>query len=807
MTGLLQEQEFSRRSFVKGGGALIVAFSVAGTALAGTAGAAGVDPFDSYGAYNPEQIDSWLIVHSDNTATVKLGKVELGQGNTTGLLMIAAEELDLDMSQMKKMSNDTNVTPDQGITAGSSSIRGGGMQVRAAAAAAKTALLELASSALGIPVDSLSVKAGIVSAAPYGVTRSVTYGDLVGGKLFNVTMAPSYNMARTRGGLNGVSGVGLAPGAPGTKPVSEYTLVGTEGPPRIDIPAKVTGTYTYVQNIRVPGMLHGRLVRPRGQGAYGDGTAARIVSIDPSSISHIPDVKIVRRENFLGVVAPKEWDAIQAAEQLKVTWEEPPPLPGDGNLFEYMRTQDKAGIVPASYDVDLGNVTKALPQGAKLVSQSYAYHYNSHAPIGPSCVVADVTPAGAFVMCNSQNCYAVRAMLQPLLDLPLNKIRVQYWEGSGYYGNAPARYDASLAAAVMSQLAGAPVRLQFMRWDEQGWDNYGPAQLMDIHGSVDAKGNIVAVDYQAYCIPYYSTNPTQQQTGIEQASFSKTGRGDTTNSGTQYNIPNRRVMTKSLPLENNYFTVAFLRAPNAPQTLFGFEQMIDELAHAANMDPYQFRLQNITSNAIEKSRGLALTWDRWTNVLTEVARISNWQPKVAASNLSGSNVVTGRGLALGGYAETMTGIVADVQVNKKTGKVVLEHAYGAQDTGLGVYLGGIENQAVGSITQGASRALFEEVTFNQRRSLSHDFVSYPIMRFKDAPKITFSVIQRTDIPAVDSGTVAADGLLATGSGEPPTAPMAAAIANAFFDATGVRIRRAPMTPGRVRAYLKAAGTA
>ena len=804
MTGLLHEKEFSRKAFVKGGGALIVSFGLAGSARGGTAQAAAAgSPFDSYGPYDPQQIDSWLIVHADNTASVMLGKIELGQGSTTGLLMIAGEELDMDMSQLRMIANDTNVTPDQGTSAGSSSIQGGGMQTRAAAAAAKQALLGLASTALGVPVSSLSVKSGVVS----GGARSVSYAELIGDKLFNVQMTASYNMARTGGGINGTSGVGLPPGAPGTKVVAEYTLVGkSPSPPRIDIPAKVTGTYTYVQNIRVPGMLHGRLVRPRGQGAYGDGTAAEVMSIDPSSISNIPGARVVQRGNFVGVVAPKEWDAIQAAAQLKVTWADPPPLSGVGNIWSQMRAFDAAGKAPAQYNVALGNVDGAIPGAAHVVSQTYAYHYNSHAPIGPSCAVADVTPNGALVMVNTQNCYAVRGLLQPLLNLPLNKIRVQYWEGSGYYGNAPARYDSALAAAVMSELVGAPVRLQFMRWDEHGWDNYGPAQLMDIRGAVDAKGNIVATDYTAFAIPYYSTDPTTQQTGTTPV-VPTTGSPDTTNSGTQYNIPNRRVMTKSLPLENNYFKVSFLRAPNAPQSLFGFEQTIDELAHAAGMDPYQFRLQNITSNAIEASRGLPYTWDRWKNVLTEVAKISNWQPKVAASNLSSANIVTGRGIALGSYAGTMAGIVADVQLNKKTGKITLTHAYGAQDTGLTVYSGGVENQAVGSMTQGASRALLEEVAFDKGRVTSLDWVTYPIMRFKDAPKITFSVVQRYDIPATQTGTVAANGLLVTGSGEPPTAAMAAAIANAFFDATGVRIREAPMAPGRVRAVLKAAGVA
>jgi len=805
MTGLLHEKEFSRKTFLKGGGALVVGFSMAGTLLApGKASAAGGSPFDSYGPFDPEQIDSWLIIHADNTASIKLGKVELGQGSTTGLLMIAGEELDMDMSQLRMIPNDTNVTPDQGITAGSSSIQGGGKQTRAAAAAGRQALLGLAAARLGAGAGTLTVKSGIVT-APNG--QSVKYGDLLGDQLFNVGMSPSYKMARTRGGVNGTSGTGLAPGAPGTKPVSRYSLVGkSPSPPRIDIPAKVTGTYVYVHNIRIPGMLHGRIVRPRGQGSYGEGTNSELLSVDPASISHIAGVRILRRGNFLGVVAPHEWDAIQAAALLKVKWADPPPLPGVGNIWSQMRALDAAGQVPAKYSVDFGNVNSAVTGAAHVVSRTYAYHYQGHGPIGPACAVADVTAAGALVMQNTQNAYAVRALLQPLLGLPLNKIRVQYWEGSGTYGNSVARYDSGLAAAVMSQLAGAPVRLQFMRWDDHGWDNFGQAQLMDIRGAVDAKGNIVATDYTAYSIPFYTTNPTTQQTGTSNAVIPTDTDADIDDgTGTQYSLPNRRVTTKILPA-NRYFKSSFLRAPLAPQSVFGYEQMIDELAHAANMDPYQFRLQNIANNAAEASRGLAFTWDRWKNVLNEAARLANWKPKVSASNLSRSNIVTGRGIALGGYAGTATAIVADIELNRKSGKILLKHVYAAQDTGLSVYLGGIENQADGSIVQGASRALFEEVAFDKKRVTSLDWVSYPIMRFKDSPNVTFSIVQRTDIPSVDSGTVAADGVLATGSGEAPTAPMAAAIANAFFDATGVRIREAPMTAGRVRATLAAGGS-
>jgi CO/xanthine dehydrogenase Mo-binding subunit len=271
-------------------------------------------------------------------------------------------------------------------------------------------------------------------------------------------------------------------------------------------------------------------------------------------------------------------------------------------------------------------------------------------------------------------------------------------------------------------------------------------------------------------------------------------------------------------VKNNFFKTIWLRAPAAPQTTFAYEQMIDELAYAAKMDPYQFRLQNIATQASDMANGLtALTWDRWKNVITKAAEISNWGSyRVAASNLSKANVVTGRGIALGTFAGTPVAIVADISVNKKTGKITPTHFYCAQDTGLTVYPDGITNQAEGGLIQGASRALYETVHFDKQQVTSLDWVSYPIMRFKDSPQTTFAYIQRTDIPATSTGTLqpngttapagsTANGIFVSGSGELGSTSISAAIANAFFDATGVRMRSAPMTPARVRATLKAAG--
>jgi CO/xanthine dehydrogenase Mo-binding subunit len=780
------KKEFSRKAFVKGGGAMIVGFSAVGAGVGAKAARAAEDPYASNGPFDQTALDSWLTIHADNTASVKLGKVEMGQGTPTALLMIAAEELDMSFGQMKMITHDTNVTPNQGSSVGSQGVQTGGKQTRAAAAAARGALLDMASKQLGVGKSSLTVKDGVVS----GGGKSVTYGQLIGDKVFNVKIQ-GFSVPGTF-----TSPAQAIAGSPGTKPVSQYRLVGTN-PPRVDIPDKVNGRYTYVQNIRVPGMLHGRVVRPRGQGAYGAGTAPKIVSVDESSIKSIAGARVVRFGDFLGVVADTEYSAIQAATQLKVKWADPPPLPGVGNLWKQMREHDSAGKAPARIAFNSGNFENAFKSAAHTVQQSYKFHYTGHLPIGPSCCVADVTPNGTRVFTNTQDAYGTRAQVKTVLDAvlkrdyPLNRIRLTYYEGGSVYGSAPYR-DAAQGAAIMSALVGKPVRLQFMRWDEHGWDNYGPAQMVDIRAGIDAKGNLVAFEFTDFGIPYYTTQPAEQQvTGdIE---FSTSGRAETTISGSQYNIPNRRVIGKSLPLQDNYFKVTFLRAPNNPQSAFAAEQAVDELAWMAKLDPVAFRLQNVADAKSDPAQ-------RWRNVLTNVAKDVGWQPKVAASNLSSANVVKGRGIAFGFYSNTMTCCVADIEVNKKTGKIVAKELHVAGDAGLIVYPAGSENNEEGAAMQGLSRGLVEEVAFDRKGVTSLDWVTYPMIRFKDAPKVHIHGLTRTDVP-----DPAGPGSRTTGSGEPALSPVPAAVANAFFDATGVRIREAPMTPGRVRAVLKAAG--
>jgi nicotinate dehydrogenase subunit B len=758
MTGLLHEKEFSRKSFVKGGGALVVGFSLLGSALSGKARATD-SPFASNAPYDPQAIDSFIAIHADNTATLKSGRVEIGQGTSTGLLMVAAEELNLDMSQMRWINVDTDVTPDTGGTYGSSSIKTASPLVRAAAAYARQTLLGLAAANLGVPVASLSVASGVVS----GGGKSVTYAQLLGGQLFNTKMgATSITQFQ----------------AP-AKPTSAYTLVGTS-PQRIDIPAKVTGSYVYVHTVRLPGMQHARIVRPRGQGGYG--TGAQIISVDQGSIAHIPNVRVLQKGNFLAVVAPKEYDAIQAAAELKVKWQDDPSLPGNGDITRQMRAQTAAGETTVT-STRTGSPDAALASASKVVSQSYTINYNSHAPIGPTCCLADVTPQGAVIYTSSQDSYPARVRTAAVLGLPVNVVRFRYYEGGGAFGGHPGRYDAPPAVALISQLAGAPVRLQYMRWDEQGWDAFGPTTLEDVQAGIDASGKIVAYANTRWNLPTAGLaklrETTEEQLGMTMTSAQAQAQIPSASlEPGVYAIPNQQNTSQGVPfIGGGYLKQAPIRQDITAR--YATEQMIDELAFAAGMDPIDFRILNMS----------LATNQRDINALTTVKQISGWTSRTAASKLSGANVVTGRGVALTGATGA---VVAEIEVNKTTGRIVATHMYGAQDVGLAISPGLVENQMSGSLTQTTGRTIHEGVAYNTRRVTSLDFITYPILRFKDAPKVTTVVIQRMD-------------QVSTGAGEPLVPGTPGAIANAFFDATGVRIRTYPLSPGTVRAALTAAG--
>jgi CO/xanthine dehydrogenase Mo-binding subunit len=753
---VLTGREISRRSFLEGGGALVVGLGLAGAAHASNNPSA-VSPLHlgaMPGPPDPTQIDSWLQVNPDSTVTLFHGWVEMGQGSPTAVRMIAADELGLSFDQVTSVQIDTNVST-QAFAAGSASTRTamGATSMRGAAAAARTVLLNMAAAQLGVPVSSLTVENGVVS----GGGASVTYGDLMAGKLFSTTI----------GAVN-----------PVLTPPAAFKVIGTRVP-RIDIPGIVTGKGTYIHNVRVPGMLHGRVVRPRGQAALT--ASATVLAVDRRSIASIPDVQVVQKSNFVGVVAPREYDAILAAARLKVTWADAPTLPGDGNLEAALR--DPANAQRTTVAVDAGDVDAALAGAAKTLTASYFTSYQMHAAMGPNCAVADVGPSSATVLCMAQGPYTTRQAIANALGLPATSVRVQVFPGSGNYGH-DAYDDTSIAAALLSQAVGKPVRMQFMRWDEHGWDQFGPAQATDIRAGIDESGRIVAYDYTSYQHGWTQVIETSAQlAGTPLPASAPAGSADTTSAGSFYAIPDRRVTGVSVNGYNGFLKGTYLRAPGAPQALFASEQTIDALAHAAGMDPIAFRVQNIDAT---QTHGVA----RWIGVLDAVAKASGWKPEVAASALGAGKLVKGRGVAIGGFANAFPAVVADVTVDRNSGKIAVDHLYAAQDAGVTVNPASVENQMEGCLVQGASRALIDEVRFTRVRQTSLDWVTYPTLRFKDAPKVTAVVVQRLDEPPA-------------GSGEPTTAAVAAAIANAFFDATGVRLYRMPMSPGYVRAALAA----
>jgi len=730
-----------RRALLQAGGALVVGFSFL-PALARAQDLRTPQP----GPPDPEQIDSWIAIHADNTATVFIGFAELGQGCSTALLQVAAEELDLGMDQVKSVGLDTHVTPNQGGTYSSQAVRRGRPQVQRAAAEARAALLALAAERLQLPVTRLAVDNGIVSGNGDD-NAFVTYGELVGGRLFNQPFT------------------GTAP----LKDPAEYRLV-TKPLPRKDIPLKAKGSYRHMQHQRLPGMLHGRIVRPRGQGVYRDGV--QVLALDESSIAGIP-ARVLRKGNFIGIVAEREWDAVRAAQQLRVEWARPTALPGNAALFTQMEAATTSDRV-AREEGDLS----AYAAAAVKSEFSATGPYQAHAPFAPNCALADVRADSALVLCSTQDVYGTRNSIAGLLGLEPAQVRVQYHEGAGTFGHS-CWDDAAQAAALMSQLAGAPVRVQFMRHDEHGWDTYGPAHIGKVKAAADADGNLVAYEYAGWQHHWSLVDTTLQSANSVAASEWPAMAAQQINPlvlGGQYRIPNIRLLNHHVD-GLDYLKGAWLRSPLDLSMTFVSEQAIDDLAFQLGHDPVEFRRRNILD-------------DRWLGVLEAAASAAGWQLRrdKSAAIADEGELVRGRGIGLGTHLASWGGAVADIEVNKRTGQVRILHLYGAIDAGLVVNPSNVENQIIGQLVQTASRMLHEEVLFDREGVTSLDWASYPILRFEDCPAVTPVVVQRLDQPSL-------------GAGEEVMAAAAAAIANAFFDATGRRMRMYPFTAERVLATL------
>ena len=737
----------SRRSLLKSGGALVIGFGVAGVLprflLAQNPASAGPGQPPIL-----DDIDSFLAIHDDGTVTILTSHVDIGTGINTVYRQIAAEELGIPVERFTVLQGDTGATPDHGGTGGSSGVPRVGADIRRAAATARQALLARASVALNCTPSQLTITDGEVRGLDGA--KGVSVGALVGGKHFDLKVDPKVAL----------------------RDPATYSVVGNPVL-RPDLPSKSTGRFVYVQDFRVPDMLHGRVIRPPAIGA-------RLISVDEASIHSIPAVQIVRIESFLGVVAANEWAAIRAARELKAIWSDGQPLPASDELE---RSMQAAVSEREQSIVERGDSASALASSSRKLSASYYWPFQSHASLGPSCVIADVRESGIKIWSSTQDTFGLRSLLARLFKIPLVTVQVNFMEGSGSYGSNGA-YDAAADAVLLSRSVGKPVRLQWMRPDENAWDPKGPAQLLELHGGLDRDGKLVAWEGKASGAagPQWVASLLGPASAGMSAEAERAGGGPVTqNLDPPYAVPNLRIASrtlKSIPIR-----LSNLRAPGKMGTIFAVESFTDELASAAGIDAVAFRRQGLTD-------------PRALSVIDRAAAMIGWQPRPSPAVRDTSSVakrsapLIGRGFAYIRYKQTETyvAIAMVVAVDRAQGRVTVKRVACAHDCGLIMNPDGLRNQVEGNILQALSRSLYEEVSFDGTRVTSVDFSSYPILRFPEAPSVEVALLNHPDQPAY-------------GAGEASGTPVSAALANAIFDATAVRLRTIPFTPARLRSLF------
>lgn len=751
----------SRRDLLKAG-ALVVGFNFFEpvTRVLGQ-GLQGGTPLSNAGGLPANQLDSWLAIAPDGTVSVFTSKVDLGTGVGTALGQIVAEELDVPISRISMEIGDTTKSVDQGRTSASRTLERAGPQLRQAAAAARQELLKRASAHLNAPITELAVVDGVVSVNGRSATN-VVYAALIAGGRFNTAIDASGEQWDLK----------LASDVKPKDPTG-YKVVGTSVP-RFDLPSKFTATFLYAHEVRVPGMLHGRVVRPPV-------VNSRPISIDERSIANVPGVvRIVQKGNFIGVVAETEWAAIRAARALKVTWSPPPArLPaGPNGIYDYLQNTKP---VAERVGTDTGNVSTAFAQASKTFEATYRWPFQMHGMIGPSCAVADVQGNNATVWSGSQAPFITRNGIARLLGIAEHDVHFIYCEGSGCYGRLEPD-DAPEDAALMSQAVGRPVRVQWMREDEHGWEPKGPPQLITIRSGIDAQGNVTTWEYVERTVPWTDARLTpmlaSRQTGIKpDENGIALGGGD----ASPYVFPSRKVTAATMPwiMSPNPLRTANLRAPYSQARCLAAEAQMDDMAAAAGIDPIEFRLRHLTGSNNE----------RVAAVLRAVAKQAGWQPRRSGADLTRSAMARGRGVAISGLAGTVVAQIADVEVSRSTGKVQVKKVTVAHDCGIIVNPDGVRNQIEGNVIQGCSRALMEEVSFDAAGVKNLNWSTYPIIRFNEVPDVDIVLINRPELPPM-------------GAGEASTTATAAAIGNAIFDAVGVRLRQVPFTPDRVRSEVE-----
>jgi nicotinate dehydrogenase subunit B len=724
-----------RREFLQTGGALVIGLSLPAGARAQRAS----DADRALGkTVDGSEVDGFLAVRRDGTVAVYCGKVDLGQGLRIAIPQMAAEELGVSVERIVLIEGDTALTPDQGSTGGSRGIAQGGVQIRQAAATARDALLRMASERSGKPASELEIRRGLVKPKAGGAGTPI--GELVGDRRFDLKID-----ARAK-----------------LKDPTTYTIVG-KPLPRPDVPGKVTGRHIYVHDLKLDGMLHARVIRPPSVGA-------KLLDVDETSIKSIAGARVVRRESFLAVVSSDEWDAVRAARALKARWSDANALVGHAAVRDWIRAGPFEGDEVL---VHKGDAKKALAAARQRISAEYYWPLQSHGSMGPSCAVADVRDGKATVWSASQATHRFRETCARMLALPSAAVRVIYVDGSGCYG-MNGHDDAAADAALISREVGRPVRVQWTREDELGWDPKGPPQLLALDGALDAEGRIVAWRSELWLPKATANLPNMPLLGPQAAGIAQpvglTMGLLTQNGNPPYAVAHQEVVVHWL--KDSPLRPSNIRAPGKVANGFAVESFTDELASVAQRDPVEFRLAGLTD-----PRGI--------EVLKRAAQRIGWQARPSP----GPGGV-GRGIAYLHYKdnETYVATAMEVEVDRASGAIRVRRVVCAHDCGLVINPDTLRQQIEGCTLQTLSRALHEEVAFDRARVTSVDWASYPILRFPEVPEIVIDLVERPTEPPL-------------GAGEAATTTVAAALANAVFDASGLRLRTVPFTSARVKSAI------